>query len=318
MGNTSASQKDISASAPRAAKDLNDLLPALRERFEELAGLSAATSAVAAPAAAAAPAESRADEAFRAQRRKQQQQQLQEGSAVALPIGAAAVAAAAAAAGGGGRDGREQKERFVMFDDCWSELPGPRGAQVAKRLYGVLDANGDGKLDFEEFASAACLLKDSPDEDKLALLFRMYGDGDGTDGSRAAFVGRRGLMAFILDVIAASPPLLAPPDLVDFTDNGGGKTSLSSASSSVSPQQREHGRVDAAASGATAQPTVDLEQALEGVLAKMAGVVLAEYDADNDGLLIEKEWRAYVKREEESVSTFLNTLSHSVEKLLLP
>lgn len=35
-----------------------------------------------------------------------------------------------------------------MFDD-WSELPGPRGAQLAKRLYGVLDANGDGKLDFE-------------------------------------------------------------------------------------------------------------------------------------------------------------------------
>eukprot|EP00903_Cladosiphon_okamuranus_P005517 g5495.t2 len=281
MGNTSASQKDISASAPRAAKDLNDLLPALRERFEELAGLSAATSAVAAPAAAAAPAESRADEAFRAQRRKQQQQQLQEGSAVALPIGAAAVAAAAAAAGGGGRDGREQKERFVMFDDCWSELPGPRGAQVAKRLYGVLDANGDGKLDFEEFASAACLLKDSPDEDKLALEF----------DPRKTLLWRQSALQ---------------------------DTSLSSASSSVSPQQREHGRVDAAASGATAQPTVDLEQALEGVLAKMAGVVLAEYDADNDGLLIEKEWRAYVKREEESVSTFLNTLSHSVEKLLLP
>ena len=35
-----------------------------------------------------------------------------------------------------------------MLDD-WSELPGPRGAQLAKRLYGVLDANGDGKLDFE-------------------------------------------------------------------------------------------------------------------------------------------------------------------------
>lgn len=105
----------------------------------------------------------------------------------------------------------------------------------------------------------------------------MYGDEGGTGGgSRAGFVGRRGLMAFILDVIAASPPLLAPPDLIAVTANGGGKASLSSASSSVSPQQREHGRVDVAAAGAATQPAVDLEQALEGVLAKMAGVVLAE------------------------------------------
>ena len=129
MGNTSASQKDRSASAPQAAKDLNDLLPALRERFEELAGLPAAP----------VPAESRADEVS-AQRRKQQQQP-EEGAAGAPPT------AVAASAGGVG-DGREQEERFVMFDD-WSELTGPRGAQLAKRLYGVLDADGDGKLDFE-------------------------------------------------------------------------------------------------------------------------------------------------------------------------
>lgn len=45
------------------------------------------------------------------------------------------------------RQGRPE-ERFVLFGDC-SELVGPRGAQVASRLYGVLDANGDGRLDFE-------------------------------------------------------------------------------------------------------------------------------------------------------------------------
>ncbi len=94
MGNASASQKGRSSNAPRAAKDLQDLLPALRERFEELSGL---------PAAAAA--------------------------------------SAVAAAG-------ETEERYVMFDD-WSELPGPRGKQLAQRLYSVLDADGDGRLDFE-------------------------------------------------------------------------------------------------------------------------------------------------------------------------
>lgn len=36
-----------------------------------------------------------------------------------------------------------------MFFDNWSQLGGPRGAQVAARLYGVLDAGGDGKLDFQ-------------------------------------------------------------------------------------------------------------------------------------------------------------------------
>lgn len=202
MGNTSASQKDRSASAPRAAKDLNDLLPALRERFEELAGLPAPPV----PLATATLAESRAEEVS-AQQRIQQHQEQEDSTAAA-----AAAAATLAPAGGGGGG---QEKRYVMFDD-WSELPGPRGAQLAKRLYGVLDANGDGKLDFEvcvyesflhsvlfmravsvsldvvydvthinttpaltavsrddlqplqEFASAACLLKGSPDEDKLA------------------------------------------------------------------------------------------------------------------------------------------------------
>ena len=106
----------------------------------------------------------------------------------------------------------------------------------------------------------------------------MYGDGDDT-GSRAGFVGRRGLMAFILDVIAASAPPLVPPNLLASTVNGGGgggKTPLSSASSSGSPQKGEQSRAEFSAAGAAPHPVVDLEQELEGVLAKMAGVVLAE------------------------------------------
>lgn len=105
----------------------------------------------------------------------------------------------------------------------------------------------------------------------------MYGGGDGSgngNGSRPGFVGRRGLMAFILDIIAASPPLLAPPNLVAVTVNDGGKTPRCPASP-ASPRQGEQGRAGVAAADAVQQP-VDLEHELEGVLAKMAGVVLAE------------------------------------------
>lgn len=48
----------------------------------------------------------------------------------------------------GEEPGQEQQERFVLFDDC-SKLVGPRAVQVAARLYGALDAGGDGRLDFE-------------------------------------------------------------------------------------------------------------------------------------------------------------------------
>ncbi|CBJ30407.1 hypothetical protein Esi_0189_0023 [Ectocarpus siliculosus] len=135
MGNTSASQKDSSANAPRAAKDLDDLLPALRERFEELAGLPASEAPLPPPRGAAVATTASEGHV----RQKQQQQQQQE---------------------------KEEEECFVFFDDWWY-LPGPRGAEVAKRLYGVLDANGDGRLSFEEFAGAACLLKGSPHQTKL-------------------------------------------------------------------------------------------------------------------------------------------------------
>lgn len=39
-------------------------------------------------------------------------------------------------------------EKFVLLEDC-SKLEGPRGVQVAARLYRVLDAGGDGRLDFQ-------------------------------------------------------------------------------------------------------------------------------------------------------------------------
>eukprot|EP00904_Undaria_pinnatifida_P009880 jgi/Undpi1/6021/HiC_scaffold_2.g01295.m1 len=183
------------------------------------------------------------------------------------------------AAGAGGAGGGQEGERFVFFDN-WSQLGGPRGAQVAARLYGVLDAGGDGKLDFQEFSSASCLLKGSPDESKIALLFKMYGEAD-----KGGLVGREGLKAFILDMIAAA-------DAAAGTGGGG-------------------------LEGEDADGT-DLEVELEHLLARMAGVVLTEYDADSDGMLTEKEWRAYLKREEESVSAFLKTLSDSVGKLLVP
>ncbi|CAM9290624.1 unnamed protein product [Ectocarpus sp. 12 AP-2014] len=268
MGNTSASQKDSSANAPRAAKDLDDLLPALRERFEELAGLPASEAPLPPPRGAAV-----ATTASEGHVRQQQQQQQQ---------------------------GKEEEESFVFFDDWWY-LPGPRGAEVAKRLYGVLDANGDGRLSFEEFAGAACLLKGSPHQTKLELLFRMYGDA-----SRGGLVGREGLKALILDVIAASPPLLTPPALA-VTSGGGGSSSDSPRSSSAWALQQQQ-----------QQQQPDFEKELGGILAKMADVVLTEYDADNDGLLTEKEWRAYLKQEEDSVIAFLDTLSDSVGNLLLP
>lgn len=45
-------------------------------------------------------------------------------------------------------DSSTNTERFVLLEDC-SKLEGPRGAQVAARLYRVLDAGGDGRLDFQ-------------------------------------------------------------------------------------------------------------------------------------------------------------------------
>lgn len=118
MGNTSTSQKgNFSADAPRAAKDLDDLLPSLRERFEELAGLPAAGTSF----------------AYTEHQRQHRYD----------PSGGGGGAAAAAAPAR-----REGEERFLLFDD-WMQIPGPRGAEVAKRVYGVLDSDGDGRLDFE-------------------------------------------------------------------------------------------------------------------------------------------------------------------------
>lgn len=111
MGNTAAPAKGHTSASkqPRTAADL-DLLPLLRERFEELA----------------TPPPPSEESGPQGERERQQQQQ-------------------------------QQHQRFVLFGDC-SELVGPRGAQVATRLYGVLDAGGDGKLDFEVSMMHFCRL----------------------------------------------------------------------------------------------------------------------------------------------------------------
>lgn len=62
-------------------------------------------------------------------------------------------------------DGTGAGEKFVLFEDC-SKLAGPRGAQVAARLYRVLDADGDGRLDFQASRS------NTADTAKLTLCMR--------------------------------------------------------------------------------------------------------------------------------------------------
>ncbi len=127
----------------------------------------------------------------------------------------------------------------------------------------------------------------------------------GSSFSSCVGVGREGLKAFILDIVAASPPLQAPPDYGDAVVGGcgdgdgagdeSGATSSSrsfswadSSASAVQLQQSEEEKenekghrvsVPAAAGvgpGPGAGPQPDLERELEGVLAKMAGVVLTE------------------------------------------
>lgn len=44
--------------------------------------------------------------------------------------------------------GSASAQKFVLFEDC-SKLEGARGVEVAARLYRVLDAGGDGRLDFQ-------------------------------------------------------------------------------------------------------------------------------------------------------------------------
>lgn len=97
----------------------------LRERFEELAGPPLPPPT--------APLEDGEDPSA---------------AASAATAGTGAAGAGAAAAGGPRQGQAKEEERFVLFDN-WSQLGGPRGGQVAARLYGVLDANGDGRLDFQ-------------------------------------------------------------------------------------------------------------------------------------------------------------------------
>ncbi|CAM9723138.1 unnamed protein product [Ascophyllum nodosum] len=168
-----------------------------------------------------------------------------------------------------------KRERFVLLEDC-SELVGPRAVQVAERLYRVLDAGGDGRLDFEEFSSAACLLESSPDDDKLTLLFKMYGDS-----TRGGLVGRKGIQAFILDILAASPPPFAP---VEHQRQAGDRGETNGVGLDQPPAG--HARLNSSARDsfsagkmreqAAHAGTPDFEMELEHVLSRMASAVLGE------------------------------------------
>lgn len=97
-------------------------------------------------------------------------------------------------------------------------------------------------------------------------------------------MGREGLKAFILDIITASPPLLVPPSHAGAGGYGvsNGESSRSSASA-VQPQQTEKEKGRASIRAASAAPQPNLERELDGVLAKMAAVVLNEVSEQGTG-----------------------------------
>lgn len=105
------------------------------------------------------------------------------------------------------------------------------------------------------------------------VLFKMYGVGNGGGFS----VGREGLQAFILDIIAASPSPLAPiplPFPLDHGDNFGGEKLRRSPLVPL-PQRGSHGRGGGGGEGGVVG-VPDFEVELKSVLVKMADVVLAE------------------------------------------
>ncbi|CAM9322631.1 unnamed protein product [Choristocarpus tenellus] len=190
-------------------------------------------------------------------------------------------------------DGRRYVSRDVFTES--TELLGPRGSQVSARLFNVLDSNVDGRLGVDEFLRAAYLLRGSSEMEKLKLLFDMY------DGTKSGFMEREGLRNFLLDTIAASPPPLSPH------------------SSTVDQSKCKVDNNEAVGPVLSGDPQPNFEHPLlESVLEVMVDAILSQYDADGDRKLSEKEWSAYLKSEEESTGTFLETLSTRAGNLFVP
>lgn len=103
----------------------------------------------------------------------------------------------------------------------------------------------------------------------IAVLFKMYGDA-----SKGGLVGSEGIQAFILDILAASPPPSAPLENLEHRCNGG--TNGKDLDRTPTVHARRDDSVAGEASGGTGVPEPDFEAELEHVLSKMAGVVLTE------------------------------------------
>lgn len=105
----------------------------------------------------------------------------------------------------------------------------------------------------------------------VAVLFRMYGDA-----SKGGLIGRQGLQAFMLDMIAASPPASAPPDYRDLPHGGvaEGTTTLPHPPGPKIERMFSGGEGDERMGNATVE--TDFEVTLAEVLEKMAAVVLTQ------------------------------------------
>lgn len=105
----------------------------------------------------------------------------------------------------------------------------------------------------------------------VAVLFRMYGDA-----SKGGLVGRQGLQAFMLDMIAASPPASAPPDYRDLPHGSvaEGTTTLPHPLSPKIEQRLSGGEGDERIGNAAVE--TDFEVSLAEILEKMAAVVLTQ------------------------------------------
>lgn len=117
----------------------------------------------------------------------------------------------------------------------------------------------------------------------------MYGDA-----SKGGLVGREGIQAFILDILAASPPPFAPPENLEHRYDGG--TNEKGLDQTPAVRARRVDSVAGEASGGTGVPEPDFEAELEHVLSKMAGVVLAEVSCRYFGEVISFVKMLYPRR----------------------